>query len=339
MTDNVLDRIANDLRKSGTQFFPEHSEVKAVRVVGRTPNPEQYTYELALDFADGSERVSAKIYRAAKGGTRGPQEVAKSEARNLNLAYEALEGSELGGVPRPVGDFAELGAVVSTKVDGLSLQSIILKAALLPDFGNDGLLEMAAHRAGEWLHQFHRATAAMPAPLDTEAFLAEMEKLCAKARKSGLPEESTEAILERARAILREQENKLNSSAVLHDFVPLNVLISERGVGFSDFANLRESSHSLEDVAIFLAAVEALAKYPFCDRRITALVEGSFVQGYGMSEQEQELLPMLKMKVLLQMFAQGRTVKETGARKKVMWANVMQRFIQQAAERSLARAA
>jgi hypothetical protein len=45
------------------------------------------------------------------------------------------------------------------------------------------------------------------------------------------------------------------------------------------------------------------------------------------------------MKVLLSMFAAGRTVKESAARKKVMWANVMKKFIQTAADRSLPKAA
>ena len=63
------------------------------------------------------------------------------------------------------------------------------------------------------------------------------------------------------------------------------------------------------------------------------------MEAYGVNEQEQDLLSVLKMKVLLQMFAQGRAVKESGVRKQVMWANVMKRFIQQATERSMARAA
>ena len=45
------------------------------------------------------------------------------------------------------------------------------------------------------------------------------------------------------------------------------------------------------------------------------------------------------MKALLGMFAQGRNVKESAVRKKVMWATVMKRFIQQAAQRSMAPAA
>ena len=93
------------------------------------------------------------------------------------------------------------------------------------------------------------------------------------------------------------------------------------------------------DVAIFLAAVEALEKYPFCNRHLTSLIQDAFVEAYGVTPQEQPLLETLKMKVLLQMFAHGRVIKESAERKKVMWANVMKRFIQQAAERSAARVA
>ena len=39
-----------------------------MRVVGRTPKLDHYTYEIVLDFAEGSERVSAKVYRAGKCG-------------------------------------------------------------------------------------------------------------------------------------------------------------------------------------------------------------------------------------------------------------------------------
>jgi hypothetical protein len=117
------------------------------------------------------------------------------------------------------------------------------------------------------------------------------------------------------------------------------VLIAEDAVGFCEFANLNQQGHSLQDAAMFLAAVEALEKYPFCNRNMTSLVQDAFVQAYGVTEQEEALLDTFKMKILLQMFAQGRLIKESAERKKVMWANVMKRFIQQAAERSAARVA
>jgi hypothetical protein len=338
MSESTLDQIVSDLRSSGSKYFPQHSEVKAARVVGHTPKSDHYIYEVVLDFPDGSERVNAKIYRA-KNGSRSPQESALREAQNLHFAHDTAQRRALDGVPRPIGDFADQGAVVSTKVNGLPLQSIIMKAALLPGDGSHQLLESSAKRAGEWLQRFHRASAAMPTPLDGTALLGELESLCAKAQKGGLPPESTEVILGKARAALAHQKRPLRSSAVLHDFIPLNILVAEDGVGFCEFASLCEQGHSLLDAAIFLAAVEVLEKYPFCNRHITSQVQNAFVEAYGVTPQEEQLLDTLKMKVLLQMFAQGRVIKESAERKKVMWANVMKRFIQQAAERSAARVA
>jgi hypothetical protein len=72
---------------------------------------------------------------------------------------------------------------------------------------------------------------------------------------------------------------------------------------------------------------------------ITVEVQENFLDAYGATDQEREILRVMKMKVLLSMFAAGRTVKESALRKKAMWANVMKKFIQAAAERSLPRAA
>jgi hypothetical protein len=338
MAESTLDLIVSDLRSSGVKYFPQHSDVKAVRVVGHTPKPDHYIYEIVLDFPDGGERVNAKLYRGKNGG-RSAQDSALREAQCLHFAHETARRRELSGIPRPIGDFADMGAVVSTKVNGLPLQSIIMKAALLPGDGNHQLLEAAARQAGEWLQQFHRASAGMPLALDAATLLQEIEKLCLRAKKEGLPAESTDVILSRARAALSKQKRPLRSSAVLHEFIPLNVLIAEDGIGFCEFAALGEQGHSLLDAAMFLAAVEVLEKYPFCNRTITSLVQNAFVEAYGVTDQEEPLLDTLKMKVLLEMFAQGRVIKESAERKKVMWANVMKRFIQQAAERSAAKVA
>ncbi|HMC30834.1 MAG TPA: hypothetical protein VKL99_08350, partial [Candidatus Angelobacter sp.] len=94
-----------------------------------------------------------------------------------------------------------------------------------------------------------------------------------------------------------------------------------------------------EDLAVFLASVEALEKYPFCNRRITGQIQESFLNAYNISQADAPILRVFKMKALLGMFAQGRTVKESALRKKVMWANVMKKFIHQAAQRSMSPAA
>lgn len=339
MADSVLDQIVDSLRLSGSKYFPEHTDLRAVRVVGHTPKPDHYTYEIVLDFAEGGERVTAKIYRASKCGAQRAHNLAENEFRNLKFAEQAAENRRLHGIPRPLGDFSEHGAVVSTKVSGLPLQGIIMKAALLPDFGNQGLLEHSARQAGEWLRQFHKATSELPVAFDGKGLVSDLESLCLKAKKDGLPGDSTQAILDHAKATIGKLKKPVASSALLNEFVPLNVVVAEGGVGFCEFASLSQRGASLYDAAVFLGAVEALEKYPFCDRAITTLVQNSFVDAYGVTQQDQPLLTVLKLKVLLQMFANGRAIKESAVRKKVMWANVMKRFIQQAAERSMAPAA
>ena len=335
MAETVLEQILTDLRKTAVTHFPTYGELKNLRVVGHTPKPDHMIYDVCADFAGGGERLAIKIYRAAKfsGNARA---IAHQETVNLQHARQALAKKKQDGVPRPLGDYSELGAVVSEKVTGLPLQSIIMKAALLPGFANTGSIALAAQRAGEWLRGFHRATADMPESFDGPELMTSLEKVCRSCRDQGLDEASIGMILDGARSALAHSKKTLPSSAVLSDFNPLNVVVTEKGVAFCEFARMKRRASSLEDVATFLACVEALEKYPFCNRAITAQIQESFVEAYGLSHPEGEVLRVLKMKALLGMFAQGRNVKESAVRKKVMWANVMKKFIRQSAWRSLA---
>lgn len=339
MPETVMDQIVGELKASGASHYPQHSELRNVRVVGHTPKSDHYIYDIVIDFADGSERLAAKVYRSAKLGQQGARNMAKAELENLSQVYSVFQKKRLEGVPRPIGDFTEIGAVVAEKMTGLPLQSIIMKAALLPGYADRGILTGGARQTGAWLRSFHKATADMPVPFDPAALQDDLEQLCRNCRGEGLDDTAVRTILSGSKAILSRSKKNLPSSAVLCDFTPLNVIVTETGVGFTDFAKMQLRGNSYQDVASFLACVEALEKYPFCNRNITSEVQEEFLNAYGATAQEQAILRVLKMKALLGMFAQGRGVKESAVRKKVMWATVMKRFIQQAAQRSLAPAA
>ncbi|MGI9104432.1 MAG: phosphotransferase [Terriglobales bacterium] len=339
MAESVMEQIVAELKRSGTEHYPEHGELKNVRVVGHTPKSDHYIYDIVMDFAGGSERLAAKVYRGSKCGSQGARGMAKLESGNLQQVYAVFDKKRLSGVPRPVGDFTELGAVVTEKQSGLPLQSIIMKAALLPGYADRGILTAAARQTGAWLRGFHRATSDMPEPFDSAGLLKDLENLCDNCRGEGLDDGAVRMILSGTKSILARGRKSLPASAVLCDFTPLNVVVTENGIGFCDFAKMKMRGSSYHDAAMFLACVEALEKYPFCNRMITAEVQQEFLQAYGMTQAEQAILRVLKMKALLSMFAQGRGVKESAVRKKVMWATVMKRFIQQAAQRSLAPAA
>lgn len=332
-----MDHILAELRLSAGKYYPEMSELKNVRIVGHTPKSDHYIYDIVMDFANGAERLAAKVYRA-KGGVL-VHDVARRELDNLQRVHTIFEKRKLAGVPRPVGDFAELGAVITEKVVGMPLQSVIMKAALLPGYADRGTLKAAARKTGEWLRSFHRATSDMPGPFSGESFMQELERLCTNCRGEGLHDEAIRTILSGARTIVGRGRKSLPCSAVLNDFTPLNVIVGEDGIGMSDFARMTVRGTSYFDVAQFLAAVEALEKYPFCNRAITAQVQEEFLSAYGISDGDQAILRVLKMRALLGLFAQGRSVRDNAMRKRVMWATVMKRFIQQAAQRALSPAA
>jgi hypothetical protein len=338
MPETVLDQVIVGLRESAPELYPDRGGLKNIRVVGHTPKNDHFIYDVCADFLQGTERIAIKVYRANKCGGNA-KAVARQENSNLQFVQQTLLKKKLGGVPRQLGDYSELGAVVTEKISGLPLQSIIMKAALLPGFADNGSIALVARRAGEWLKSFHKATADMPEPFDGTALLQNLEKLCKNCMEEGLDERSVKVIVNGARNTLAKTKKALASSAVLCDFTPLNVVVTENGVGFCDFAKMKRRGNSFEDIAQFLASVEALEKYPFCNRAITSQIQESFLDSYGITQADAAILRVMKMKALLGMFAQGRNVKESAVRKKVMWANVMKKFIHQAAQRSLAPAA
>src|ERR1700674_4032023 len=218
MPENVMDQIAGELRSSGAQWFPERGEPRAVRIVGHTPKTDHFIYELVADFADGSERLAAKVYRASKCGQSGARNMAAAENAHLRSVWRIANQRSLAGIPRPIGDFSALSAVVSEKLVGLPLQSIIMKAALLPGYAGLGLLQNAATASGIWLRSFQRVTAQAPKPLDGGALQIELEKLCHSCKKEGLDEASILKILSGTRAILDRARKPLSNSAVLNEF-------------------------------------------------------------------------------------------------------------------------
>ena len=338
MAENVMDNIVAELKKSATTYYPEHGELKNVRIVGHTPKADHFIYDVVMDFDKASERVAAKVYRPSKNGHQGAASLARAEQVNITSLHKVFDHKKLEGVPRPIGDFSSFGAVVTEKIGGMPLQSIVMKGALLPGYADNGALGKAAAMSGLWLRNLHKATAEMPEPFEPATLTAEIEKLCVSCKGEGLDDNAIRVIMSGVKKQLSANRKTLPSSAVLNDFTPLNVLVSENGISVCDFSKLKMRGSSLNDAAQFLASIEALEKYPFCNRAITTQVQQNFTEAYGASVSDQAMVRVLKMKYLLSMFAQGRG-KESAMRKKVMWATVMKRFIQQAAQRSLAPAA
>src|SRR5207245_2959745 len=186
MADNVMDHIVAELRSSAATYYPEHGELKNVRIVGHTPKTDHFIYDVVVDFESGSERLAAKVYRASKSGQHTARSQARTESENLAHVYSIFTKKRLDGIPRPIGSFCDFGAVVTEKFMGVPLQSIIMKGALLPGYADNGSLVMAATMTGHWLRNFQKSTAEMPEPFDSGALLSQLEKLCENCKSEGL---------------------------------------------------------------------------------------------------------------------------------------------------------
>ena len=132
-------------------------------------------------------------------------------------------------------------------------------------------------RAALGCAHFRELRHSRPSLWTRDGLQVELEKLCHSCKGEGLDDASIEKILSGTRAILDRARKPLTNSAVLSDFNPLNVVVLEHGIGFSDFARMEEDGSTYMDPATFLACVEALEKYPFCNRTITTEVQENFL--------------------------------------------------------------
>src|SRR5262249_37994315 len=159
-----------------------------------TPKPDHFIHEVVVDLESGSARLSAKVYRGAKSGSAKAISAAKTETDNLNFAHSTFAKKHLEGVPRPVGDFSPGGVVVTEKHLGVPLQSLIMKAALLPGYAENGTITLAATMTGHWLRNFHKATANGASAFDSCKLLAELESLCKACKADGLDDNAIRTI-------------------------------------------------------------------------------------------------------------------------------------------------
>jgi hypothetical protein len=334
MAEKVLNQIFADLREVIGTRYPSRGKLTRVRLLRHIPKKDYVAYDLRVDFKDGTERLVAKMYRSGRCGGSA-RTTAEIETANLQYVHRTMMNTKLSGVPCLVGNFSDKCVVVTDKIYGPPLQSLIMKVALLPQSADGGSLALAASRTGKWLRGFHRATADLPEPFDADALVASLAALCENCRARGLDPITFKILLESAHDVLSHCDRVLPSSAVLSNFTPLSAIVTEDGVGFSDFSKMKCRGNSLEDVAMFVASVEALGKYPFCAGGMVSQIQESFSLAYGLTASETGTVHVLKMKILLEMFVQGRT--GSNGFQNGMWSNVMRRAMRHSVPRPLAR--
>jgi hypothetical protein len=181
-----------------------------LRVVGHTPKSDHFIYDTCIDFAEGRERVAIKVYRSGKAAGHA-KSVARQENANLQYVNQTLVArKKLPGLPRVLGDYSELGAVATGKVAGLPVQSIIMKAALLAGFADNGSIALVAPRR-EWLKGSTKHSR-RPEPFDSGALIASPEKFCRNWVGEGRDDNSVHLILDGVGNALARSRKSLPSS-------------------------------------------------------------------------------------------------------------------------------
>ena len=87
MAETVIDQIVAQLRQSAPRSYPQHGELRNVRVVGHTPKTDHYIYDVVVDFGATSVRIAAKVYRPSKCGAAGARTMALTETANLHRVF------------------------------------------------------------------------------------------------------------------------------------------------------------------------------------------------------------------------------------------------------------
>ncbi len=164
------------------------------------------------------------------------------------------------------------------------------------------------------------------------------EKLCAELQEEGVHGRFHQKSPSGTKSILARSRKTLPSPAVSNNFMPLNVVITEDGVGFSDFAKMLKRGPPFNDVALFLALGGGAGVYLCCHRSITSEVQqqspGNLCR---FRKRISACCAAHNTKTLLSTWCRDYCPGKNHAQEGEMRANVMQRFIQQAAERALAR--
>jgi hypothetical protein len=220
-------------------------------------------------------------------------------------------------VPVPLAALPKAKTLVLQKLSGIPL-SQILKAranwATGPVFA--GQTCRLAHGVGQWLRLFHNATGQGEMTFDAALYLDALESRIQRCRAGGADGQMLDKVASLAEGACRGAHGKTMAAAARQgDFLPQNLLVSERGIAVVDFENAAERDAAYEDVATFLAYLALLRASPFYSERTLQRMEVSFGEGYGGSG-DPVLLNLYLIKAAVTIFSEFLPSPQSRGRRK-----------------------
>lgn len=244
--------------------------------------------KVRLKFANGEiKKVWIKINRFFFIDQERGRQLGKDCYEFLIKLYNSFTGEDNLSIVRPLSYISNWGAIITEDVPGVSLHKIIYRYTSGLNrlfFINNKNTENTLFNCGQWLAKFQEFT-----PLNKEIrgveldFLQEtnIERDLFRLEQVGVAKDTIDRLRQYFFEYLLLIKNLFFKSVGCHvDFAPRNILVSEKGeivgLDFDDFSY--RWPH--DNVAMFMAYLDTMAKYPFVDRHKLSKLKGLFLEGY-----------------------------------------------------------
>jgi hypothetical protein len=213
------------------------------------------------------------------------------EFESLQIVRNYLPPHLLETVPRPLMVLPDSKALVSEALSGKPLSHILKLEAnrFIGPLRGSRMLALG-QLTGRWLSELHQATRIKPLPHDSAAFLGDLERRLICCARVGVTADAINGLrLLMSRASHQMEGHLMPAAARQGDFIPQNILVDGSRLAVVDFESFCQSESVYEDVATFVAYLQALSAFPYYSQRALRRLSGSFLQTYGLTGDEAPL--------------------------------------------------
>jgi hypothetical protein len=210
------------------------------------------------------------------------------EFESLQALRTQLPPQLLGTVPKPLMVLRTSTALVLEALSGRPLNIILKREAntLVGPLRRTRMLCLG-QLAGRWLKALHEATSRKTSLHDSAEFLALLDSRLGRCRAAGM----SDHLITATRQVLSEASHRIEgqplaAAARQGDSIPQNILVDGNQLRVVDFENFCQSDSIYQDIATFVAYVQALSAVPYYSHRALHKLGQGFLHAYGVAGNE-----------------------------------------------------
>lgn len=241
-----------------------------------------------LKFDNGkTKKVWTKTKRVFLRDQDKGRQAGKNAYDVLIKLYNSFAREDNLSVVKPLGYIPSLGAVITENVPGVSLHKIVFRYISYLNrlfFFNKESAENILFDCGQWLVKLQEATSLNREIRGVELYFlqeADIEKDLSHLEQIGVAKNAIDKLRQYFFRNLPLIKNLSFRAVGCHiDFSHRNILVSRKGkivgLDFEDFSY----RWPYDNVAMFMAYLDTIAKYPFIDRNKLNKLKSFFLEGY-----------------------------------------------------------